>query len=82
MISGFQAFRQVRAPVAGLEPAIDGFMQISGRIRYPGAVVRKLLARALYRRFELVIRLGVRRATMPKDSNVVCRIKKASKPIE
>ncbi|GFO15154.1 hypothetical protein PoB_004165900 [Plakobranchus ocellatus] len=31
VISGFQALRQARAPVAGLEPATEGSLQISGR---------------------------------------------------
>ncbi|GFN83136.1 hypothetical protein PoB_000964200, partial [Plakobranchus ocellatus] len=35
VISGFQAFRQARAPVAGLEPATEGSLQISGRTRKP-----------------------------------------------
>ncbi|GFN81295.1 hypothetical protein PoB_000780100 [Plakobranchus ocellatus] len=34
VISGFQALRQARAPVTGLEPATEGSLQISGRIRY------------------------------------------------
>ncbi|GFN79056.1 hypothetical protein PoB_000556200 [Plakobranchus ocellatus] len=34
MISGFQALRQARAPMAGLEPATNGSLQISGRIHY------------------------------------------------
>ncbi|GFO03973.1 hypothetical protein PoB_003047800 [Plakobranchus ocellatus] len=34
VISGFQALRQARAPVPGLEPATDESLQISGRIRY------------------------------------------------
>ncbi|GFN95885.1 hypothetical protein PoB_002239100 [Plakobranchus ocellatus] len=33
MISGFQALRQARAPVAGLKPAAAGSLQISGRTR-------------------------------------------------
>ncbi|GFN73845.1 hypothetical protein PoB_000035100 [Plakobranchus ocellatus] len=32
-ISGFQALRQARAPVAGLESAKEGSLQISGRTR-------------------------------------------------
>ncbi|GFO47971.1 hypothetical protein PoB_007447600 [Plakobranchus ocellatus] len=32
MNSGFQALRQSRAPVAGLEPATEGSLQISGRL--------------------------------------------------
>ncbi|GFO21882.1 hypothetical protein PoB_004838700, partial [Plakobranchus ocellatus] len=35
VISGFQALRQARAPVAGLEPATEGSLQISGRTRKP-----------------------------------------------
>ncbi|GFO16053.1 hypothetical protein PoB_004255800 [Plakobranchus ocellatus] len=35
VISGFQALRQVRAPMAGLEPATEGSLRISGRICYP-----------------------------------------------
>ncbi|GFN89928.1 hypothetical protein PoB_001643400 [Plakobranchus ocellatus] len=35
VISGFQALQQARAPVMGLEPATEGSLQISGRIRYP-----------------------------------------------
>ncbi|GFO33589.1 hypothetical protein PoB_006009400 [Plakobranchus ocellatus] len=35
MISGFQALRQARAPVAGLQPATEGSLQISGRTRKP-----------------------------------------------
>ncbi|GFN82252.1 hypothetical protein PoB_000875800 [Plakobranchus ocellatus] len=35
VISGFQALRQARAPKAGLEPATEGSLQISGRICYP-----------------------------------------------
>ncbi|GFO35371.1 hypothetical protein PoB_006187600 [Plakobranchus ocellatus] len=35
IISGFQALRQATAPVAGLEPATEGSLQISGRVRYP-----------------------------------------------
>ncbi|GFO26861.1 hypothetical protein PoB_005336600 [Plakobranchus ocellatus] len=31
--SGFQALRQARTPVAGLEPATGGSLQISGRTR-------------------------------------------------
>ncbi|GFO18136.1 hypothetical protein PoB_004464100 [Plakobranchus ocellatus] len=34
MISGFHALRQARAPVAGLEPATEGSLQISGRFCY------------------------------------------------
>ncbi|GFN89487.1 hypothetical protein PoB_001599300 [Plakobranchus ocellatus] len=33
VISGFQALRQARAPVAGLEPATEWSLQISGRTR-------------------------------------------------
>ncbi|GFO20405.1 hypothetical protein PoB_004691000 [Plakobranchus ocellatus] len=33
VISGFQALRQARAPVAGLEPVTEGSLQISGRTR-------------------------------------------------
>ncbi|GFN79644.1 hypothetical protein PoB_000615000 [Plakobranchus ocellatus] len=33
VISGFQALRQARAPVTGLEPATEGSLQISGRTR-------------------------------------------------
>ncbi|GFO06151.1 hypothetical protein PoB_003265600 [Plakobranchus ocellatus] len=36
VITGFQAVRQARAPVAGLEPATEGSLQISGRIGYSG----------------------------------------------
>ncbi|GFO10894.1 hypothetical protein PoB_003739900 [Plakobranchus ocellatus] len=35
VISGFYSLRQAKAPVAGLEPATDGSMQISGRIQSP-----------------------------------------------
>ncbi|GFN84935.1 histone-lysine N-methyltransferase SETMAR [Plakobranchus ocellatus] len=35
VISGFQALRQARAPVAGLEPTTEGSLQISGRTRKP-----------------------------------------------
>ncbi|GFN88964.1 hypothetical protein PoB_001547000 [Plakobranchus ocellatus] len=35
LISGFKALRQAGAPVAGLEPAIEGSQQISGRIQKP-----------------------------------------------
>ncbi|GFN83645.1 hypothetical protein PoB_001015100 [Plakobranchus ocellatus] len=35
VISGFQALRQAKAPVAGFEPATEGLLQISGQIRYP-----------------------------------------------
>ncbi|GFO48922.1 hypothetical protein PoB_007542700 [Plakobranchus ocellatus] len=35
VISGFRALRQARAPVAGLEPATEGSLQISGRTRKP-----------------------------------------------
>ncbi|GFO13903.1 hypothetical protein PoB_004040800 [Plakobranchus ocellatus] len=35
VISGFQALRRARAPVAGLEPATEKSLQISGRIRWP-----------------------------------------------
>ncbi|GFO44932.1 hypothetical protein PoB_007143700 [Plakobranchus ocellatus] len=35
VILGFQALRQARAPVAGLEPATEGSLQISGRTRKP-----------------------------------------------
>ncbi|GFN78911.1 hypothetical protein PoB_000541700 [Plakobranchus ocellatus] len=35
VISGFQALRPARAPVAGLEPATEGSLQISGRTRKP-----------------------------------------------
>ncbi|GFO01809.1 hypothetical protein PoB_002831400 [Plakobranchus ocellatus] len=35
VISGFEALRQARAPVAGLEPATEGSLQISGRTRKP-----------------------------------------------
>ncbi|GFN74370.1 hypothetical protein PoB_000087600 [Plakobranchus ocellatus] len=35
VISVFQALLQDRAPVAGLEPATEGSVQISERIRYP-----------------------------------------------
>ncbi|GFN89601.1 hypothetical protein PoB_001610700 [Plakobranchus ocellatus] len=35
VISGFQVPRQARAPVAGLEPATEGSLQISGRTRKP-----------------------------------------------
>ncbi|GFN99136.1 hypothetical protein PoB_002564200 [Plakobranchus ocellatus] len=35
VISGFQALRQARAPVAGLEPATEWSLQISGRTRKP-----------------------------------------------
>ncbi|GFN81518.1 hypothetical protein PoB_000802400 [Plakobranchus ocellatus] len=35
MISDFQALRQARAPVAGIEPSTEGSLQISGRTRYP-----------------------------------------------
>ncbi|GFO40023.1 hypothetical protein PoB_006652800 [Plakobranchus ocellatus] len=34
-MSGFEALHQARAPVVGLEPAIEGSLQISGRIHYP-----------------------------------------------
>ncbi|GFO44077.1 hypothetical protein PoB_007058200 [Plakobranchus ocellatus] len=34
VISGFQALRQARAAVVGLEPATEGSLQISGRILY------------------------------------------------
>ncbi|GFN97330.1 hypothetical protein PoB_002383600 [Plakobranchus ocellatus] len=33
VISGFQALRRVRAPMAGLEPGTEGSLQISGQIR-------------------------------------------------
>ncbi|GFN85301.1 hypothetical protein PoB_001180700 [Plakobranchus ocellatus] len=32
---GFQTLRETRTPVVALEPAIEGSLQISGRIRYP-----------------------------------------------
>ncbi|GFO07738.1 hypothetical protein PoB_003424300 [Plakobranchus ocellatus] len=35
VISGFQALRQARAPVAGLEPATGGSLQISGQTHQP-----------------------------------------------
>ncbi|GFN97446.1 solute carrier family 2 (facilitated glucose transporter), member 13 [Plakobranchus ocellatus] len=35
VISGFQALRQARTPVAGLEPATVGSLQISGKTRKP-----------------------------------------------
>ncbi|GFO40302.1 hypothetical protein PoB_006680700 [Plakobranchus ocellatus] len=35
VISGFQAFRQARAPVVGLELALEGSLQISRWIRKP-----------------------------------------------
>ncbi|GFN97381.1 hypothetical protein PoB_002388700 [Plakobranchus ocellatus] len=35
VISGFQALRQARAPVAGLEPTTERSPQISGRTRRP-----------------------------------------------
>ncbi|GFO44310.1 histone-lysine N-methyltransferase SETMAR [Plakobranchus ocellatus] len=35
MISVFQALRQATTPVEGPEPATEGSLQISGRIRYP-----------------------------------------------
>ncbi|GFN81524.1 hypothetical protein PoB_000803000 [Plakobranchus ocellatus] len=35
MISGFQARRQARAPVTGLDPATEGSLQISEQIRSP-----------------------------------------------
>ncbi|GFO21624.1 hypothetical protein PoB_004812900 [Plakobranchus ocellatus] len=35
VISDFQALRQARAPVTGLEPATEGSLQISGRTRKP-----------------------------------------------
>ncbi|GFO39694.1 hypothetical protein PoB_006619900 [Plakobranchus ocellatus] len=35
VISGFQALRQARAPEAGLEPATEGSLQISGWTRKP-----------------------------------------------
>ncbi|GFO37077.1 hypothetical protein PoB_006358200 [Plakobranchus ocellatus] len=35
VISGFQALRQDRTSVTGLEPETEGFLQISGRVRYP-----------------------------------------------
>ncbi|GFN88611.1 hypothetical protein PoB_001511700 [Plakobranchus ocellatus] len=35
VIRGFQAFRQARASVTGLEPAIEERLPISGRVRYP-----------------------------------------------
>ncbi|GFO00199.1 hypothetical protein PoB_002670400 [Plakobranchus ocellatus] len=42
VISGFQALRQARAPVAGLEPATEGSLQISGRTRKPLCYLRPL----------------------------------------
>ncbi|GFO08922.1 hypothetical protein PoB_003542700 [Plakobranchus ocellatus] len=35
VISGFHAFRLTRSQMAGVEPAIEKSLQISGRIRYP-----------------------------------------------
>ncbi|GFO50695.1 hypothetical protein PoB_007720000 [Plakobranchus ocellatus] len=35
VISGFNAFRQAGAPMAGLEPATEGSLQISGRTHKP-----------------------------------------------
>ncbi|GFO35814.1 hypothetical protein PoB_006231900 [Plakobranchus ocellatus] len=35
VISGFQALRQARAPVAGLEPTTEWSLQISGRTHEP-----------------------------------------------
>ncbi|GFN98927.1 hypothetical protein PoB_002543300 [Plakobranchus ocellatus] len=35
VISGFQALRQARAPVASVEPTTEGSLQISGRNRKP-----------------------------------------------
>ncbi|GFN83631.1 hypothetical protein PoB_001013700 [Plakobranchus ocellatus] len=34
-ISGSQALRQATAPVAGHEPVTEGYLKISGWIRYP-----------------------------------------------
>ncbi|GFO22575.1 hypothetical protein PoB_004908000 [Plakobranchus ocellatus] len=35
VISGFQSLRQAMVPVAGLEPATEESLQITGRVRYP-----------------------------------------------
>ncbi|GFO07706.1 hypothetical protein PoB_003421100 [Plakobranchus ocellatus] len=35
VISGFKALRQAGAPMAGLEPATEGSLQISGRTHKP-----------------------------------------------